>query len=243
MLRETGHNTFESLRVWTRSEIDNLRLIGSVHGAELLDAALASGRGLIIAAPHYGNWELLSQWLAARAPLTLLYRPPERAAGEAFLRRVRGRSNIRQLPAEGTAMRGLFKALAAGGMIGILPDQQPKAGDGVFAPFFGLDALSMTLLPRLAQRTGAIVLFAIAERRAQTDADGALFDVHLFASPDALHDADVHVAVAALNAGVQTIAERDLAQYQWTYKRFSRQPAGLPNPYWPDCYPNRGKRR
>ncbi len=243
ILRATGRNIFESLRFWTRPETANLRLIGTVHGAELLDAALASGRGLIIAAPHYGNWELLSQWLAARAPLTLLYRPPDSAAGEAFLRRVRGRSNIRQLPAEGSAMRGLFKALATGGMIGILPDQQPKSGDGVFAPFFGIDALSMTLLPRLEQRTGATVLFAIAERRQHADVGGALFDVHLFAAPPALHDTDPRTAVAAMNAGVQTIAERDPAQYQWTYKRFSRQPAGQPNPYWPDCYPNRGKRR
>lgn len=239
VLCATGRNTFESLRFWTRADASNFPLVGSVHGAQLLDAALASGRGLIIAAPHYGNWELLSQWLATRAPLTLLYRSPESAAGEAFLRRVRGRTNIQQLPAEGSAMRGLFKALAAGGMIGILPDQQPKAGDGLFAPFFGIDALSMTLLPRLAERTGATVLFAIAERRPQADPDGALFDVHLFAAPVELHATDLHVAVTAMNAGVQTIAERDPAQYQWTYKRFSRRPkgSGRDDPYRPVVAP------
>ena len=43
-------------------------------------------------------------------------------------------------------------------MVGILPDQQPKAGEGEFAPFFGKPALTMTLLGRLAQRSGAQVL-------------------------------------------------------------------------------------
>jgi KDO2-lipid IV(A) lauroyltransferase len=231
VLRTTFRGAFETLRFWTRSERDNLRLVESVQGQALFDAALASGRGLIIAAPHYGNWELLNQWLAARTPITVLYRRPKSEAGEAFLRRVRGRANVRQLPAEGPAMRQLFKALDGGGVIGILPDQQPKAGDGLFAPFFGKDALSMTLLPRLAQRTGATVLFAIAERR--YDAGRTRFDVHLFPAPDALHDADLQTAVGAMNAAVQAIAERDPAQYQWTYKRYGRRPqdSGEPDPY------------
>ena len=222
VLRTTFRGAFETMRFWTRSERDNLRLVDNVHGQALFDAALASGHGLIIAAPHYGNWELLNQWLATHTPITVLYRRPKSGAGEAFLRRVRGRANVRQLPAEGAAMRGLFKALSAGGVIGILPDQQPKAGDGLFAPFFGKDALSMTLLPRLAQRTGATVLFAIAERR--YDAGRTRFDVHLLAAPDALHDPDLQTAVGAMNAAVQAIAERDPAQYQWTYKRYGRRP-------------------
>jgi KDO2-lipid IV(A) lauroyltransferase len=231
VLRTTFRGALETLRFWTRSERDNLRLVGDVHGQELFDAALASGNGLIIAAPHYGNWELLNQWLAARTPITVLYRRPKSEAGEAFLRRVRGRVNVRQLPAEGAAMRQLFKALDTGGVIGILPDQQPKAGDGLFAPFFGKDALSMTLLPRLAQRTGATVLFAIAERR--YDAGRTHFDVHLFPAPAALGDGDLQIAVAAMNAAVQAIAERDPAQYQWTYKRYGRRPqdSGEVDPY------------
>ncbi len=234
VLRETGRGALETLRFWTRTERDNLRLIDNVHGQEYFDAALASGHGLIIAAPHYGNWELLNQWLAARTPITVLYRRPEHPSGEAFLRRVRGRDNVRQLPAEGAAMRGLFKALQAGGVVGILPDQQPKAGDGMFAAFFGMEALSMTLMPRLAQRTGATVLFAVAERR--YTASGLRFDVRLIPAPAAMRDTNLQVAVAAMNAAVQAIAERDPTQYQWTYKRYNQRPAnsGQANPYAPE---------
>jgi KDO2-lipid IV(A) lauroyltransferase len=226
VLRETARGAFETLRFWTRPARDNLRLVVQVHGEESFDRALASGRGLIVAAPHYGNWELLNQWLASRTPITVVYRRPEHPSGEAFLRRVRGKDNVRQVPAEGAAMRQLFKTLASGGVVGILPDQQPKAGDGLFAPFFGIPALSMTLLPRLAQRTGASVLFVVAERVYP----GPRFEIRVIAAHDALYDPDPAIAVAAMNAAVQAIAQRDPVQYQWTYKRFSRRPPGMAGP-------------
>src|SRR5678815_5654672 len=64
----------EALCFWTRSRPRNLALITELQGTELFDAALASGRGVSVAAPHYGNWELLNQWLAMRTPLAILYR-------------------------------------------------------------------------------------------------------------------------------------------------------------------------
>ena len=222
VLRETGRAAFETLRFWTRRGSDNLRLIDRVYGQELFDAAIALGKGLIVAAPHYGNWELLNQWLAARTTITVVYRRPEHPSGEAFLRRVRNRTNVRQVPAEGSAMRQVFKALAAGGTVGILPDQQPKAGDGEFAPFFGVSALSMTLLPRLAQKTGATVLFIVAERAYP----GPHFNVRVTSAPAALLDRNPGIAVTAMNAAVQAIAQRDPAQYQWTYKRYTLRPPG-----------------
>jgi Kdo2-lipid IVA lauroyltransferase/acyltransferase len=208
--------------------------------ADLFDAALASGRGLIVAAPHYGSWELLNQWLASRTALAILYAPPESNIGEAFLRRVRAMhgdaQRVTQVRAEGPAVRQLFKLLKDGGVAGILPDQQPKAGDGEFAPFFDVPALTMTLLPRLAQRTGATVLVGYCERIGD-DRDGPLFALRFEPAPAGI--ADAQEGVAALSAMVERVARRDPAQYQWTYKRYSIQPDGSPlgNPYWPDCYP------
>jgi KDO2-lipid IV(A) lauroyltransferase len=235
VLRTTARQTLETLRLWTRPHAANLRLIRERYGVEHFDAALAAGKGLIVAAPHYGNWELLNQWLAERTELAILYRPPESAIGEAFLRRVRADvgDRVTQVRAEGRSIRQLFKRLGEGGVVGILPDQQPKAGDGEFAPFFGVQALGMTLLGRLAARTGATVLFAYCERIGQ-GADGPAFALHVEPAPAAVADADPAVAVAALNAAVERIARRDPAQYQWTYKRYTLRPpgSGEQNPYW-----------
>jgi KDO2-lipid IV(A) lauroyltransferase len=232
ILRATGRNAMETLRVWTRSRRSNLRLIRTTHGGALLDAALAGRKGLIIAAPHFGNWELLIEILAARAPFTLVYRVPEKPAGDVFLRLARGGSNVQLVPAETNAMRPLWKALMDGGMVGITPDQQPKFGGGEFAPFFGRQALTLSLIPKLAARSGAPVLFAWAE-----PVPGG-FDVYFEAASELIASTDLATATAAMNAQVETIARRDPNQYQWTYKRYTLRPpeSGETNPYHPDCY-------
>lgn len=231
VLRATARQTLETLRLWTRPHRENRSLIRETQGEAVLDAALAAGKGVIIAAPHYGNWELLNQWLAARTPLAILYRPPESAVGEAFLRRVRRDADDRvtQVRAEGAGIRQLFKRLRDGGVVGVLPDQQPKAGDGGFAPFFGVPALTMTLIGRLAERSGAAVLFAYCERIGP----GPAYALHFEPAPDDIAHADPAISLSALNAGVERIARRDPAQYQWTYKRYTIRPSrsGADNPY------------
>ncbi len=233
ILRTTARQALETLRLWTRPASRNLADISEVHGMELFDAALADSRGLIVAAPHMGNWELLNQWLATKTPLAILYRPPESPTGEAFLRRVRANAGgeVEQVRAEASGVRTLLRRLQKGGVVGILPDQQPKAGDGEFAPFFGVQALTMTLLGRLAARSGARVLMAWCERL--PGSSPPRFALHVQDAPDAVADVDPKASVAALNAMVEAIARRDLAQYQWTYKRFTlRRPgSGEVNPY------------
>lgn len=237
-LKSTGRQTFETVRIWTRPAKDSLSLLDEGSGVALFDAALASGRGVIVAAPHHGNWELLNRWLAMKTPLAILYAPPESATVDAFLRRVRKASGdegrVEQIRAEGIGIRQLFKRLQSGGVVGILPDQQPKQGDGVWAPFFGVPASTMTLIGRLAERTGAEVLYAWCERQG----DGPRFTLHVEAAPAGIARADALASATALNAGIEALVRRAPEQYQWTYKRWSQQPEGSPlgNPYWPDCY-------
>lgn len=224
-MAEGGKSVTEIIKVWGSGATRALGLVREVRGAELFDAALASGKGVIIAAPHLGCWELLNYWLCSRTPMAILYRPPRIAAIEQLLRKVRGALTPEQVRAEGAGVRTLYKRLAAGGTVGILPDQKPRAGDGEVAPFFGRDALTMVLLPRLAARTGATVLFAFAERLPR----GAGFRIHLLPAPVGLDDADSAAACAALNRGVEACVERAFTQYQWQYKRYSAD--GLVSPY------------
>lgn len=232
ILKATGRNTFETLRVWTRSRASSLALVRRVHGAHHVEALRARGRGLIVAAPHYGNWELLIEYLSSLAPFSLVYRVPEKPAGDVFLRLARRGANVTLVPAQASAMRPLWRALQAGEIVGITPDQQPKLGGGEFAPFFGRQALTLSLIPKLAERSGAPVLFAYAE----PVADG--FEVHFEPAAAEIADSNLLVATTAMNAQVEAIARRQITDYQWTYKRFSRRPpgSGEKNPYFPDCY-------
>jgi len=224
-LAEAGKSGAEIVKVWGGGAERALSLVREVRGGELFDAALAAGKGVIIAAPHLGCWELLNYWLCSRTPMAILYRPPHVAALEPLLRKVRGALAPEQVRAEGAGVRTLYKRLAGGGAVGILPDQKPREGEGQLAPFFGRNALTMVLLPRLAARTGATVLFAFAERLPR----GAGYRIHFLPAPGGLADADMAIACTALNRGVEACVERAFAQYQWHYRRYSAH--NLPNPY------------
>lgn len=225
VMEESGKSITEIAKIWGSDAERALDMVREVRGEALMDEALAAGKGLIIAAPHLGCWELLNYWLCRKTPMAILYRPPRIAAVEQLLRKVRGALAPEQVRAEGAGVRTLFKRLGAGGTIGILPDQKPREGEGQFAPFFGREALTMVLLPRLASRTGATVLFAFAERLPR----GEGYRIHLLPAPEGLGDADQVVACTALNRGVEACVERAFAQYQWHYKRFSAN--DRPSPY------------
>jgi len=225
VITESGKSASEIVKVWGAGAGNVLGLVREVRGEALLDAALAAGKGVIIAAPHLGCWELLNYWLCRKTPMAILYRPPRIAAVEGLLRKVRGALAPEQVRADGAGVRTLYRRLAAGGTVGILPDQKPRAGEGRIAPFFGREALTMVLLPRLAARTGAAVLYAFAERLPR----GAGYRIHLLPAPEGLADADLGAACAALNRGVQDCVELAFTQYQWQYKRYSAD--GLISPY------------
>ncbi|MBK7012050.1 MAG: lipid A biosynthesis acyltransferase [Xanthomonadales bacterium] len=222
VLRETGKAALEVAKVWSGRPQQALALVREVRGLDLFEQALANGKGVIIAAPHLGCWELLSYWLAARTSLAIVYRPPRHSRFEPLLIKARGASKVEQVRAEGAGVRSLYRRLAAGGVVGILPDQQPRQGEGEFAPFFGIEALTMVLVPRLAERTGATVLFAFAERLPR----GAGFRIYIEAAPPGIADTDLRVACTALNEGVERCVRIAPLQYQWHYKRYSISPPG-----------------
>ena len=208
VLVETGKSITEIARIWTGDPRATLALVRQVHGEGMLDAMRQSGRGLIVVAPHLGCWELLNYWLAARMPLSIVYRPPKRANLEPFLLRARGALDVEQVRAEGAGVRTLYKRLQAGGAVGILPDQQPRQGEGEFAPFFGVEAFAQRL------------------------PDGAGYDMHLRPAAKSIADTDLRVACTALNRGVEDCVRGAFDQYQWSYKRYSLRPdKSAPNPY------------
>jgi KDO2-lipid IV(A) lauroyltransferase len=232
VLRNTALTFLEGLRFWTRPRAGNLREVVAVEGLEHLEAAEAAGAVLVVA-PHYGNWELLVQWLAQRRGFALLYTRGDSPAMDGFLKLARERHGVRAVAADAHGMKPLLKMLHAGGTVGITPDQVPDGGRGEWAPFFGVPALTMTLIHRLVAGSGATPLLAAAERRA----DGC-FTVRIAPLPEGMTTGTLQAGVETMNLAVEAFVRRDPAQYQWTYKRFKGQRPGedLVNPYWPECY-------
>jgi KDO2-lipid IV(A) lauroyltransferase len=106
-------------------------------------------------------------------------------------------------------------ALKAGQAVGLLPDQVPPRGLGVWAPFFGRDAYTMTLSARLAQQTGAQVLLAWGERLPR--GRGYVIHVRPLDGPLAT---DAAVAAAQINTAMQRLVLECPQQYLWGYARY-----------------------
>ncbi len=218
-LIETARTACELGQIWINSPKAALSKIVGFTGKEHLDAALAKGSGIIVLAPHLGNWELCGLYLDSCAQSTYLYKPPKLTAFEPKMLQYRSRLGAKLAPTSAKGVAMLLKALARGELVGILPDQEPSIESGVFAPFFGVEALTMTLVAKLANRTESSVLSIFAKRLE----DSAGFEIVIQPARADVANADVAIATQALNDTVEDCVRLAPAQYQWEYRRFKRQ--------------------
>ena len=226
-LRETGKAVLELGAIWGWSGARLGRCFVDTEGVELLAEGRRHGKGVLIAAPHLGCWEMTSHYAQLHGyKLTALYRPPRQRALAPLIRTRRQRLGAALVPTDASGVKALLRALKRGECVGILPDQD-AGRDGVMAPFFGEPASTMILFARLAQHSGATLLLAFAERLA-----GGRYRLHLRSLPEEVRDADPEVAATALNQEIETCVRELPAQYQWTYRRFKTRAEGEPPRYF-----------
>lgn len=227
-LIENCKTLLEIPRIFRKGGRYAIDLITEVEGISHYHNATKNGKGVILLAPHLGNWELTVHYLNQFSPITAMFAPPKQTFLNEIMRKGRQSSGATLVPADGAGVRAQLKHLKQGGVIGILPDQNPKHGHaGVFAPFMGHDAYTMLLVNSLAKRTDATVLLTFAERLSA----GKGYKLHVIPAPLGMDADDELVAATVLNQGVEACVRVAPAQYQWTYKRFVVQPDGKSSPY------------
>ena len=220
-VRESGKNIFELPFIWCAPPTKVLAT-ARVEGWSVVEAAVERGRGVIFLTPHLGCFEIIAQVIASRIPLTALYRPPRQSFLKPLFEEARRRPNLSLAPANLRGVRLLLKTLKAGGAIGLLPDQVPQNGEGVWADFFGKAAYTMTLPAKLQQMTNAPLVMSYAERLPA----GEGFVVR-FASYETLPTLNLQQQTEALNRAMETLIRQCPAQYFWGYNRY-KTPAGVP---------------
>ena len=189
-------------------------------GAERIEAAYAAGRGIVYLTPHMGCFEITAQGAATRfgatrGPITVLYRPARQAALAQVLATARQREGLETAPTTLTGVRQMIRALRAGQAVGLLPDQVPPEGQGLWSPFFGQPAYTMTLAARLVQQTGAMPLLAWGERLPRARG----YCIHLQPFPEPLA-ADLETAVGQINRAMEQLIRQCPGQYLWGYGRY-----------------------
>jgi KDO2-lipid IV(A) lauroyltransferase len=217
-IAEAGKSAAEIVAVWFGSETSVSALV-TCDDWTMVEQAQRAGRGIIFLTPHLGCFEISALYGAQRLPITVLYRPPKLRWLEPLMVAGRQRWGATLAPANLRGVRILYRALRRGESVGLLPDQAPGVGEGMWASFFGRPAYTMTLAQRLQSATGAAVIMAFAERLSA----GRGFRLHLMPLPPE------DLEVGALNAAVEQLVRRCPAQYLWSYNRY-KVPAGAEKP-------------
>lgn len=224
---EAGKMATEGLRLWLRPAGEPIGDPLHWEGEALIEEALALGRGLLFLTPHLGSFETTAQAYAQRfgaiKPITVMFRPARHPLLRELQESARARDALSTAPASIGGVRQMMRALKRGEAVGLLPDQVPPHGMGVWAPFFGAPAYTMTLAARLAQQSGAPVVLAFCERLPR----GAGFRLRLSRLAEPLEGRDEQGQAAVINRAMESLIAQCPQQYLWGYHRY-KQPRGAP---------------
>ncbi len=221
-----GQQILELAWVWQRPLDEVLAKIVRVEGEQYIRDAQAAGRSILVLSPHFGCFDLNSLWWGTHiGPCTVLYRPPRQRSLEGILLAGRERGQTRMAAANAHGVRMLVRTLREGGVVGILPDQTPKSGDGIWASFFGRPAWTMTLAARLSEVRNVAVLMMRAERLPH----GAGYVIHI-RPPAQPVQGDLAARAQAINHAIEAEILTCPAQYLWAYPRYKVPGEAAPLP-------------
>lgn len=216
VVSETGKGAVELAALWFAPDAA-IRRWAHCETWALVEQARQPGQGIIFLTPHLGGFEICAQYISQRMPITVLYRPPKLHWLEPLMIEGRSRWQSKVAPANLRGVRLFMKALRNGEAVGLLPDQTPGVGEGVWAEFFGRPAYTMTLVTRLQRTTNALLVMVDAERLPRGEGYQLRFETL----------ATAHFDERALNRAIESVVRRCPAQYLWGYNRY-KVPAGAP---------------
>lgn len=220
-VRASGMLFSDSLWIWRNPE-KALALV-EVQNWDLVETAISEGHGLVMLTPHLGGFEIIPRVLAQHFPATILYRPSRQAWLNEVVEEGRAYPNMHFVPTNLHGVRQMTRALTRGEAIGILPDQVPSGGEGVWVPFFGRPAYTTPLPARLANRNNTPVVMFTAKRKGL--GQGWLMQATRL-SP---LSEDATLGAAELNLAIENAVLVAPEQFIWSYNRY-KHPAGAELP-------------
>ncbi len=218
-LIETGKALVETGAMWHWNQNRLTSLVRNVCGQSIMDSARSKNKGVILASPHIGAWELIGVYVGSRHTMINMYRPPRSAAMEPIIKSARERFGAKVAPANPSGIRVIFKALREQNIVGILPDQEPDRENGLFAPLFNTPACTMTLLGKLARKSNAPIVFCTMKRLENG------YELHYIEPDPDIYSEDPLIAATSTNRTIEQCIAIAPEQYLWSYRRFRLLPS------------------
>jgi len=132
--------------------------ISDMVGEEHLRKAVEEGQGVLVLTVHLDNVDLVGSILSLRGfPVAIIAKPVRNSAVDRALIKGREATGVKVFGGGGS-MKQILRHLKGSGIVGFVLDQNAVPGDGVFVPFFGRDACTLSSLAVLARRTGIPVI-------------------------------------------------------------------------------------
>jgi len=222
---ESGKWMMESAGTWFGNP-EKLKLRITDKNRELMDAAFKKQKGVVVVLPHFGNWEMANFCLPQYYPCGDMYKPMNSETAEQIILDSRSRSGLALFPVNGRGVRKAFKHLKKGKVLVVLADHLPSREAGVYAPFFGLPALTGKLTHSLIRHNHSEAVLATTRRKPK----GKGFELE-FHPLKGMQTDDPVEAATQLNSAIEKAIMIAPEQYQWVYKRFDKQPRGEKNIY------------
>ncbi len=191
----------------------------------------AEGRGVLITTGHLGNWEMLVLGFAALyEPISYLARQLDNPKIDAMLNERRTRFGNNPINKTNSAMLAI-KTLREGGILGILSDVNAHPKEGVFVPFFDVQACTASGAAMMAIRADAFIFptFCVWDKNIKRYkfVHGPLLE------PARTGDLkrDIIETTAAYTAEIEDIVRAYPDQWMWIHKRWKTRPKGEPEIY------------
>ena len=205
--------------LWSPRNASRLQTLVFCDHWPLVEETLAQGRGLILISPHVGCFEMLGPLYSQRHTATVIFKEPRMKWVTDLITRFRLSPQLTFVPATQKGVKGLVRTLMRGHTIGVLPDQVPTNGNGVYAPFFGQPAYTATLVQRM-QSIRQTPIFTVGLERLD-NAKG--YRLHVIPMTAPLSE-DPTLAATEMNAALEEMIRRMPTQYLWGYNRYKTPP-------------------
>ena len=224
-LKETSKNLLESGKSWITYPKTGVSSIVKVEGMKLVSESLIQDKGVILFTSHLGNIEILISFLAENFKCTIPYTPAKIDALDDLMKQARLSMGAEMVRADSGGVKSALKALSGGEVIIMASDQVPKKNNGIISNFFGIPALSVSLISSLAIRTKSPCHSVSCIRLKRGKGYRIIFSERL----DKLNILDLQEGVNLMNAELEECIMKAPEQYAWEYKRFKH--SKFENPY------------
>ena len=191
-----------------------------VEGIDRVLALIDSGRGVVIFTAHCGNWEWLSYVTGTYGrPVSVLQRERDQPEMNRYITEFRAKAGVRTIDRGSTSSaREMIQAIRRGGILAFVIDQNIRT-ESVKVPFFGVPALTPIGPARLAVRTGAIVVPAVAQRL-----DDGRHHLRFLEPIECTPDDDPVALTARVTADIEQQIRRAPEQWVWMHDRWRERP-------------------